>query len=251
MNLELSGKVALVTGSSRGIGKSIAKTLHDEGCHVVLNGRDSSTLKTAAQEIGKNIDYFEADVTDPFSCKSLVNDVKNKCGNIDVLICNVGSGSSVLPGNEIPEEWKRMLDINLASTTNMVEAATNSLAQTHGSIVCISSICGIEVLDAPVTYSVAKAALNAYVRGISRPLANHGIRINAVAPGNILFKGSVWEKKITENSSFVKNMLEHNVALKRLGLPEEVANFVAFLASPRSSFSTGCVYVIDGGQIRS
>ena len=251
MDLDLKGKTALVTGSSKGIGKAITVSLHKEGCNVILNGRNISALKNTAKELGERVSYFVADVTDPKACKSLVDKVITQWGRLDILICNVGSGKSVRPGKEHPEEWKRVFNQNLASTTNMVEAATKALTKSHGSIVCVSSITGIEVTGAPVTYSVAKAALNAYVRGISRPLAKGGIRINAVAPGNILFEGSVWQRKLSKNESVVNKMLENEVALGRLGRPEEIADFVTFLASPRTSFATGTVFVIDGGQLRS
>jgi 3-oxoacyl-[acyl-carrier protein] reductase len=251
MDLDLAGKTALVTGSSRGLGKAIAQALHREGCNVVLNGRDSVATEHAAREMGKRAVAVVADVTDPNSCRDLVTKAEKHFGCIDVLVCNVGSGRSVPPGQENPDEWRRVLDLNLASATNMVEAATDSLARQRGTIVCISSICGIETLGAPVTYSAAKAALNAYVRGIARPLGRHGIRINAIAPGNLIFEGSVWEKKLAENAAAVEEMLQREVALRRLGTPEEIADFVLFLASPRSAFATGTVYVVDGGQTRS
>ena len=119
-------------------------------------------------------------------------------------------------------------------------------------IVCVSSICGLEVVPgAPVTYSSAKAALHAYVRGISRPLGKMGVRINAVAPGNILFDGSVWSRKLAEDAGAVRNMLEYDVSLARLGTPRDVAELVAYLASPRASFATGGVWTLDGGQVHS
>lgn len=251
MDLDLAGKTALVTGSSRGLGKAIARALHREGCNVVLNGRDPAATERTAREMGKRVVAVAADVTNLNSCRDLVAKSEQHFGRIDILVCNVGSGHSLPPGQENPAEWRRMLDINLASATNMVEAATDSLAHQHGAIVCISSICGIETLGAPVTYSAAKAALNAYVRGIARPLGRHGIRINAIAPGNLIFEGSVWEKKLAENAAVVNEMLQREVALRRLGTPDEVADFVLFLASPRSAFATGAVYVVDGGQTRS
>lgn len=134
----------------------------------------------------------------------------------------------------------------------MVEAAQEMLGASHGSIVCLSSICGIEIVPgAPVTYSAAKAALHAYVHGIARPLGKKGVRINAVAPGNVLFDGSVWSKKMTEDAQSVQAMLEKDVPLARFGTPQEVADLVAYLASPRSGFATGGVWTLDGGQVRS
>ncbi len=251
MNLDLVGKTALVTGSSKGLGKVIAQSLHREGCQVVLNGRDASVLQPLAQELGDRAIAITADVSNPTSCQDLVKKTQEQFGKIDILVCNVGSGRSVPPGQENLAEWNHVLDVNLTSATNMVEAAADSLARTRGSIVCISSICGIEALGAPVTYSAAKAALNAYVRGIARPLGQCGIRINAIAPGNLIFEGSVWEKKQKENSAAVNDMLEREVSLRRLGKPEEIADFVLFLASARSAFATGAVFVVDGGQIRS
>src|SRR3989344_1363463 len=248
MDLDLTGKTALVTGSSRGLGKAIAQALHREGCNVVLNGRDPAATDRTAREIGKRAVAVAADVTDPKSCRDLVTKAEQHFGRIDILVCSVGSGRSVPPGQENPAEWRRVLDINLASATNMVEAATDSLARYRGSIVCISSICGIETLGAPVTYSDAKAALNTYVRGIARPLGQYGIRINAIAPGNLIFEGSVWEKKLVEHAAAVDEMLQCEVALRRLGKPEEIADFAVFLASPRAAFATGAVFVVDGGQ---
>jgi NAD(P)-dependent dehydrogenase (short-subunit alcohol dehydrogenase family) len=134
----------------------------------------------------------------------------------------------------------------------MVEAARPALASSKGSVVCISSICGLEVVPgAPITYSSAKAALHAYVRGIAHPLGEQGVRINAVAPGNILFEGSVWTDKLSKDGDAVKKMLDREVALTRLGTPQEVAKLVAFLASPSSGFTTGKIWALDGGQVRS
>jgi 3-oxoacyl-[acyl-carrier protein] reductase len=116
----------------------------------------------------------------------------------------------------------------------------------------VSSICGLEVIPgAPITYSAAKAALHAYIRGIARPLGKHGIRINAVAPGNILFEGSIWSRNLTGDSDSVQAMLERDVALARLGAPHEIADLVAYLASPRAGFATGGVWTLDGGQVHS
>jgi NAD(P)-dependent dehydrogenase (short-subunit alcohol dehydrogenase family) len=155
-------------------------------------------------------------------------------------------------GEETLEEWQRVFALNLWSTTNSVEAAREALAASKGTIVCVSSICGLEVIPgAPVTYSAAKAALHAYVRGIARPLGREGVRINAVAPGNILFDGSVWSRKLADDPQAVKAMLDKEVALGRLGTPHDVAGLVVYLASPRAGFATGGIWTLDGGQTRS
>jgi 3-oxoacyl-[acyl-carrier protein] reductase len=253
MKLELDGRVALVTGASRGIGLAIARMLAVEGAQVALAARGHEGLKRAAAEIGGNVSLHTADVTDPAAALALVRDVEKKWGKIDILICNVGSGASVPPGAETPAEWRRVMDINLFATTNTIEAARPIMQRGGGdrAIVCVSSICGLAALGAPVTYSAAKAALNATVRGLARPLAQDGIRINAVAPGNILFDGGTWARKLAENKQGVDDMLARDVPLRRLGTPEEIADVVSFLASPRAAFVTGTVIVADGGQLRA
>ena len=251
MDLELANKSALVTGGSRGIGRSIAELLCAEGCRVAINGRTHSDLMTATTNLTDSV-AIVGDVTKTAGAKKIVADAIEALGGIDILICNVGSGRSVPPGEETYNEWQRIFDVNLWSATNMVEAARPALASSKGSVVCISSICGLEVVPgAPITYSSAKAALHAYVRGIAHPLGEQGVRINAVAPGNILFEGSVWTDKLSKDGDAVKKMLDREVALTRLGTPQEVAKLVAFLASPSSGFTTGKIWALDGGQVRS
>ena len=196
MNLELNGKVALITGSTRGIGFSIAESLYKEGCQVVLNGRNSFSLKQAIDRLEGSIGIV-GDVEIPEEANKIIKEIIYQFQKIDILVCNVGSGKSVIPGEENYKEWRRVFDLNLWSATNTIEAAKKELIKNKGNIICISSICGLEVIaGAPVTYSAAKAALHAYVRGIARPLGLEGVRINAVAPGNILFERSIWSERL-------------------------------------------------------
>jgi len=250
MNLELEGKSALVTGSSRGIGRAIAEALSQEGGRVALNGRNGECLAAASASLPGSV-AVAGDVTKPEEAKRIVSDALAELGRLDILVCNVGGGRSVPPGSETYEEWQRVFALNLWSATNMVAAARNALAETQGCIVLVSSICGLEVVPgAPVTYAAAKAALHAYMRGISRPLAEDGIRINMVSPGNVMFPGSGWEAKLKADSDAVQAMLDRDVPLRRLGTPEEIAAAVAFLASARASFITGADLVADAGQTR-
>ena len=249
MNLDLKGKVALVTGSSKGIGKSIAVALHEEGCNVVLNSRHKSELKSTSKTLENSLS-FSADMTNPKDCKKTINQLIKHFGRLDILVCNVGSGKSVPHGKETIEEYNRMLNVNLFSAINIIHESKKFLEKSNGSVICISSIAGIEFTGAPIPYLLSKAALDTYVKSISKPFAKHGIRINAVAPGNIYFKGSVWEKNLKKDPSVVKKMLKNEVALNRFGTPMEVANLVTYLASPKSSFITGSIFVIDGGQIK-
>ncbi len=250
MNPEFAGKTALVTGSSKGIGWAIAEVLHVEGCRVALNGRDTGDLESAVSRLPGAIGTA-GDLSRPEEACKVVSEAVGALGRLDILVCNVGSGRSVPPGDETPDEWQRVFAQNLWSTTNAVDAARDALAASRGTIVCISSICGLEVVPgAPVTYSAAKAALHAYVRGIARPLGKLGVRINAVAPGNILFDDSVWSRKLAEEPHAVETMLKREVPLAMLGSPADVAHLVAYLASPRARFATGHVWTLDGGQAR-
>lgn len=249
MELNLSNKRALVTGGTRGIGKAIAQALRREGCRVVINGRDPERGALTALELSAV--FIPGDVTKSQDCKNLLQESAQVLGGLDILVCNVGSGRSVPSGEENGEEWQRMLDLNLLSAAQMIVEAKELLRLSQGNILCISSICGLERVGAPATYAAAKAALNAYVKEMSFVFGKDKVRINAIAPGNILFPGSVWERKFETERAGVETMLQREVPLNRLGAPEEVADLAAFLVSERAAFITGSIHRVDGGQSRS
>jgi 3-oxoacyl-[acyl-carrier protein] reductase len=253
VQLQLRGKSVLVTGSSSGIGRAIAEAFLAEGAEVAFNGRNADELaRVVDAQTERRAIAIDGDVGKPNQARGVIERVLAAFGKLDILVCNVGGGRSVAPGAETHAEWLRVFELNLWSATNMVEAGRLALASSRGAIVCISSICGQELVPgAPLTYSAAKAALNAYVRGIARPLGKDGVRINAIAPGNILFEGSVWQRKMNEDAVAVEQMLARDVALAKLGTPQDVANLALWLASSAASFCTGSIFVADGGQVHS
>jgi len=249
MDLKLNKKIALVTGSSSGIGFGIAKKLSDEGCYVILNGRHENTLKNSAKIIGKNTTFLKADVTKPKQCKLLIEKIIKIHGRLDILVCNVGNGSSKSPGEETIDDWQKMFEINFLSAINTIKYSGKYLIKSKGTILCISSIAGVNKTGAPIPYSAAKAAINMYVKSSSKYFASHKVRINAVAPGNILFEGSVWEEKMKKNHLKIKSFLRNEVSLKKFGTIDDISNLVIFLVSPLACFITGQIFVADGGQI--
>ncbi len=244
-------KNVLVTGSSKGIGLAIAKKFATNGHKVAINSRSNSDLELLCKH-ESNFLAVHGDVTSEIISKNIVDKVHEKLGSLDIVVCNVGNGKSVKPGLENLDEWKRSLSLNLFSATNVIEASRKYLSKSKGNIVCISSICALEVIDgAPLTYSVAKSALNYYIKCISRTLAKDGIRINGITPGNILFEGSVWEEKLKKDKFNVENYLKDNVPLNTFGTPEDIANIVFYISSSQAKFVTGSIWCADGGQIKS
>ena len=250
MNLDLVGKVAIVTGSSSGIGFGIASELAREGVTVILNGRNENKLKIAKNAIPGSF-AIVADVSQKQQCDNLVKETVSRFGKLNILVTNVGDGKSLPPGSETAEERRRMIEVNLYSTTQMVDAALCQLRLNKGAIVSITSICGIESIGCPIAYSASKAAIESFVCNTSRLIGCDGVRINSVAPGNILFPGSVWEEKLKENREKVEAMLRLDVPMQRLGTVEDIGRVVTFLVSPAASFITGTCTVVDGGQTKS
>lgn len=260
MDLGLKGQNVVVTGSSRGIGRGIAEEFLREKANVIITGRDQSELEKTAEELcastgSTDVKHFAADLAGEAGLRDLGEFIKAEVGHFDHLVCNVGGGKSLPPAKEDAAEVQRMLDVNLMTAVNAVKLLSPlMLPKTSGgvsrSITCIGSICGVEALGCPTGYAVAKAALESFVKNASRPMARKGIRLNIVSPGNILFPGSTWEKKLAEDRTAVEAMLERDVPLGILGEPQNVAGVVVFLASARASFVSGANWIVDGGQTR-
>ena len=240
----------LVTGSSSGLGYHLADLFLKDDYNVCINGSSSPKLQKAKDSLSTK--GIVADVTKQKDCDRLIKSCEKNFGNIDILICNVGSGASVQAGAENLKEWKRVFDINFFSTVNTINALLNSSKSKKTSIVCISSICGNEFIPgAPVTYSVSKSALNAYVKNYSKFLMHKGFRLNGIVCGNILFKGSSWDKKLKNKKFNVKKDVFADVPVSRFAAPIDIFNTTKFLSNKDSSFMCGSLVVVDGGQTRS
>ena len=249
MNISFKNKLILITGSTQGIGFETGKALLNLGANVIFNSR-TNNLKQLKKVKQSQLNHIVADVSDYYEAKNLLKKIRKDYGLLNHIVCNVGNGSSVNIQKGSFAEINDMMQKNLFSSTNIISQAPDFMDKENGSIVCISSICGFENLGAPPGYQVAKAALNMYVASIAKNLYDKKIRINAVAPGNIIFEGSVWEDKINKNNKKVLEMLENDVIMKRLGTPAEISNFVIFLLSNFSSFATGKTFIVDGGQTK-
>ena len=241
-------KKILVTGSSRGIGFAISQNLLNQGHQVVINGRNKSTLNRIKKKT-KNIKFVSGDLTKPNDAKKMIKQTIKILGGLDILICNIGESKSCPPNKEHYEEWLKMFNQNFFSATNAIENSKKELIKSKGSVICISSICGNEcVKGAPITYSTAKAALNFYIKSLSHYLGALGVNLNTVSPGNILFSGSVWDKKLKKNLNQTKKLIKTNVPTNSFGTTDDIANIVEYLISPKSKFINGANFVIDGGQ---
>ena len=250
--MTIKGKIALVTGSSSGIGKAIAKLFLEEGATVWLNGRNSEKLLAVAKELAHQtgnprVYYYAADCTDETHLRAFYEVVKEQSGHLDILVSNVGDGRSNSDPISSSEHWTNVWDTNFQSALFSARAFTPLLKGAGANILFVSSIVALEAFGAPVDYSTAKAAVNAFAKNLARKLAPK-IRVNVIAPGNVFFKGGSWEEKIIKDPGKVQIMLETSVPLKRFGTPEEIAEAACFLCSDKASFITGSTLVVDGGQ---
>jgi 3-oxoacyl-[acyl-carrier protein] reductase len=256
MDLGLAEKVVFVAGSSRGVGLGIARTFLDERARVVLTGRDARALTAACVSLSPGREDRVMTFAGDLSSTSVIEDarrqVDSRWGGVDILICNIGSGSGRGGFQLAAGDWASIFEVNLWTSIRQVEVFLPAMVEARqGSILFISSIAGLESLGAPLPYSAAKAALEKYSKDLSRQVAVHGIRVNTIAPGNILFDGGTWQRKLDADPAAVNSMISREVPLTRFGEPEEIGAAAAFLASCRAGFITGARLVADGGQTRS
>ena len=249
MNIrEFKGKVALVTGASRGIGKAIAIELAKKGASVAVNYQSDliaakKTLKLI-KDFNVDVEIFKANVSKEKEVKNLIKKVEKKLGSIDLLVTNAGVLHLSKDFLELDYKiWKKTMAINVDGTLLPIkEVLPGMIKRKFGRIVCISSIAGLGMRPNMITYGTSKAAVIALVRNLASAVAPH-VRINSVAPGLIeTDMAKLFDKKTKKN-------VINDTPLKRLGTPQDIANTVYYLLSEQSKFTTGQTLVTDGGKI--
>jgi 3-oxoacyl-[acyl-carrier protein] reductase len=260
MDLHLTGKVALVTGASRGIGRGIAIGLAAEGAHLVLCARGAGDLEAAAVEArrhGVEVEPVPLDVTAPGAAEALVAAARRRFGRLDVVVGNVGGNRRKPVAETTDDDWRDLLELNLLAHVRTCRAVLPLLPdrcgeRDGGSIVLVSSIFGREAGGPGLSlYNTTKSALISFGKILALELAPRGVRVATVAPGSILFPGGSWDRRREEDPEAIAAFVERELPLGRFGTVEEVADVVVFLSSPRASLVTGVAWNVDGGQSRS
>jgi 3-oxoacyl-[acyl-carrier protein] reductase len=243
-NESLAGKVALVTGGTRGIGLATAHELAACGATIVLTGRDEVAAKTAAESVGGPVTGQRLDVTDAKAVATLIRGVAKEHGRLDIVVANAGIMEGALLGMIRDDDVQRTLNTNVAGTIHTVQAAARAMMRKKsGSIVVIASVVGERGSAGQTVYAASKAAVANLARSAAKELGGSGIRVNAVAPGVI-------DTALTSSlSDQVRAETVRNTPLGRLGAADEVAKAVRFLAGEDSSFITGQVLGVDGGLV--
>lgn len=244
MNIDLSGKTALVTGSTRGIGRAIAQALAESGARVAVVGRDKSRAEAVAAEIGRGATGFAADVSDTNAVTALVNDVEKAFGGIDILVNNAGLTRDNLVMRLKDDDWDAVLDANLKGAFASIRAASRGMMKKRaGRIINMASIVGLNGNKGQANYAASKAGLIALTKSVAKELGSRNILVNAIAPGFI-------ETEMTAAMTpEARSALSGLIPLERLGRPEDIAAAVVFLASDHASYITGQVIVVDGGMV--
>lgn len=252
MDLKLSGKVALVTGSSRGIGLAAAHAFAAEGCRVMLSGRSAEQLAEAAAALragGGAVETHVADVTDPAAAAGLVEATGSAFGGIDILVNNVGGGGGgARIADSTDEDWHGALDRNLVQSVRMMRLALPHMRHRAGAaVVNVASISGwTPQLAMSGQYGAAKAALIFETERWALEFVPYGIRVNTVSPGSILVEGNGWDRYRVANPEYYADYVRHGFPMGRLGTAEEVADVIVFAASPRAHWINGRNFAVDG-----
>jgi len=245
--MNFDGKIALITGASRGIGRAVAVEFARRGAGVALVGRDVAALRESADACagarpGAFAEVYEGDVTDRAAIERIVDEVVARSGRLDCAVANAGQSADALLLRLKPETIDRMLDVNLKSAFYLCAAvAKPMMKQRAGAIVLVSSIVGITGNPGQAAYAASKAGLLGLCKSLAKELGSRNIRVNAVAPGLI-------ETAMTEKMpDAAREFLIKQAALGRAGKPEDVSGVVAFLCSDAAEYITGQTLVVDGG----
>jgi 3-oxoacyl-[acyl-carrier protein] reductase len=243
MRIDLSGRTALVTGSTRGIGRAIAQELAESGANVAVVGRDKAKAEEGAASL-TNARGFSCDVGDAASVTRLVEDVEKSFGTLDILVNNAGITRDNLLMRIKDEDWTAVLDANLKAAFVAIRAASRGMMKRRwGRIINIASVVGITGNKGQANYAASKAGLIGLTKSVAKEYASRNILANVVAPGFI-------ETDMTAAMTpEARESLSKLIPLERLGKPADVAGIVAFLSSEQAAYITGQVFVVDGGMV--
>lgn len=244
VSIDLTGKVALVTGGTRGIGRAIAQTLRGAGARVALTGRDAERARAAAAELGDGVAGFGCELADPAQIEAAVAAAEAALGPIDILVNNAGLTRDQIVLRMSESDWDTVLDANLKGAFLAIRAVLKGMMKRKaGRIINVTSVVGLTGNKGQANYAASKAGLIGLTKSVAKEYASRNILVNCVAPGFV-------ETDMTGGLPVeARASLLQQIALGRLGRPEDVAGAVLFLASDMAAYITGQVLVVDGGMV--